>query len=206
MQILGIFLFLFFFLESFLFIILLTIRTGGCFIHQHIQSILDLVLSPSIEIRNAVFHVIKSSSKQSLLHPITYISSLISMSCDPNQSIQQGALKLLIQIDDKDSTFIPNRLLDGIKHSYKYLQQSLGISSPPGFKLGQEKSCEAILTPIYSILKKKQKTKDKRNEFLRQIINLFDFSEKTHQVHFLFNLKIYSKTKKNKKKKNQIEN
>jgi len=84
----------------------------------HLRRITDFLYSDDSALRSEGLELIATLLRQGMLCPLDIIAHLVALQADPQDSLRQRALRLLQTQDDKYTSFVDNRLLDGFEAAY----------------------------------------------------------------------------------------
>jgi hypothetical protein len=110
----------------FFFYLLITIFIGSI-LQQHLTAILSCLHDRSrnsIHLRLAALELIRILRRQGMICPLDVIIDVIACATDSYDDIKRLSLVIIREIDDMQSTFVDNRLLDGFIYTTSKLLYS----------------------------------------------------------------------------------
>ncbi|CAG8454816.1 17701_t:CDS:10 [Funneliformis caledonium] len=100
------------------------------------------------------------------------LGNIIQQETSPEQTIRDKAFKLHQLLNEKHASLIHSRNVDCVKKAYAFQKQLVGNNLVGYAVRNDEGYPEALLNPMYSLLKEKRQ---RRNDFLISIVRTFDF-------------------------------
>ncbi|KAJ3314315.1 Sister chromatid cohesion protein 2 [Boothiomyces sp. JEL0838] len=145
-------------------------------VQNYLPRIIEKMLLPDIRVSRAAFKVVSLALEYGLVHPIICVPGLTALESSSDITIREHAFLVHKKLHEKHSSFIHTKDLEAINCLYTY-QKSLAVN---GNRDAIQSTFErdsirtSFISPIYSLIKEK---KSRRNEFLKQLINLFNIDK-----------------------------
>ncbi|CAG8456254.1 3230_t:CDS:10 [Acaulospora colombiana] len=143
---------------------------------RYLDRILECTFDQTQSLKIVALDVLGNIIQQGLAHPVLCMPTLVAMETSPEKNIRDKAFKLHQHLNDKHASLIHTRNVDCVKKAYAFQKQLADGKTVSGYAMyTQEGQPEALLNPMYSLLKDKRKS---RNDFLISIVKTFDFDLK----------------------------
>ncbi|KAG2174425.1 hypothetical protein INT43_004448 [Umbelopsis isabellina] len=152
---------------------------------RYLDRILHTALDPNEQLRTLSFKVIVQIVQQGLAHPVICMPVIVALETSPDQLMRDKAYQLHNQLHQRHQGLLYSRNIACVETAYDYNARQLGKGSVVSGHLEEIFEYEALLQPMYSLLRDKRKA---RNDFLSSIVKLFDidFSESTDKDIYFF--------------------
>ena len=115
--------------------------------------------------------------------------AIIAMETSPESSYRDTAALIHKRLNDKHASIIHGQALDCVKKSFDFQCKLAKTPHPLGYRMNNLKSTdeqqqrggvihvpEALLSSLHRLMQEK---KNRRNEFMHTLVNVFDFNLKT---------------------------
>ncbi|CAG8790539.1 32425_t:CDS:10, partial [Racocetra persica] len=143
---------------------------------RYLDRILECTFDHTQSLKIVALDVLGNIIQQGLAHPVLCIPTIVAMETSPEQNIRDKSFKLHQHLNEKHASLIHSRNVDCVKKAYAFQKQLVGGNPIVGYAVrSHEGRPEALLNPMYSLLKDKRKS---RNDFLVSIVKTFDFDLK----------------------------
>ncbi|CAG8468626.1 1853_t:CDS:10 [Ambispora gerdemannii] len=156
---------------------------------RYLDRILDCTFDLNPHMKIVALDVLANIIQQGLAHPVLCMPTIVAMETSPEPAFRDKAFKLHQHLNEKHASLIHTRHVECVKKAYHFQKQLVGDASIVGYTTssteGQQQP-EALLNPMYSLLKEKRQ---RRNDFLTTLVRTFDFDlkrtdESKVDVHF----------------------
>ncbi|CAG8609117.1 3684_t:CDS:10, partial [Gigaspora margarita] len=144
---------------------------------RYLDRILECTFDHTQSLKIVALDVLGNIIQQGLAHPVLCIPTIVAMETSPEQNIRDKSFKLHQHLNEKHASLIHSRNVDCVKKAYAFQKQLLAGGNPiVGYAIrSHEGRPEALLNPMYSLLKDKRKS---RTDFLVSVVKTFDFDLK----------------------------
>ncbi|CAH9092561.1 unnamed protein product [Cuscuta epithymum] len=155
-----------------------------------VQFFWDKILGRSLdvnkEVRQSALKIMEIVLRQGLVHPITCVPYLIALETDPEEQNSNLAHHLLMNMNEKYPSFFENRLGDGLRMSFQFMQAMGGGASDRQFARSRLKEPVNVLpnsdtgsftfarigvSRIYKLIRGNRVS---RNKFMASVVRKFD--------------------------------
>ncbi|CAG8449459.1 11998_t:CDS:10 [Ambispora leptoticha] len=156
---------------------------------RYLDRILDCTFDLNPHMKIVALDVLANIIQQGLAHPVLCMPTIVAIETSPEPAFRDKAFKLHQHLNEKHASLIHTRHVECVKKAYHFQKQLVGDASIVGYTTssteGQQQP-EALLNPMYSLLKEKRQ---RRNDFLTTLVRTFDFDlkrtdESKVDVHF----------------------
>ncbi|GBB94464.1 hypothetical protein RclHR1_02360022 [Rhizophagus clarus] len=140
---------------------------------RYLDRILECTFDPTQSLKIIALDVLGNIIQQGLAHPVLCIPTIVAIETSPEQTVRDKAFKLHQHLNEKHASLIHSRNVDCVKKAYAFQKQLVCGNPIVGYAVrNDEGHPEALLNPMYSLLKEKRQ---RRNDFLISIVRTFDF-------------------------------
>ncbi|KAI8926564.1 hypothetical protein BC831DRAFT_413959 [Entophlyctis helioformis] len=162
---------------------------AGSVMQRFLADILACMLSGDVQLTQAAFQVIELVVEQGLIHPILAVPALCAIESSDNAVMATRAFAMHQRLADKHASFIHTKNMEAVRCIYDYHVRLSALSSTAagkravGYLTVTARSeggavtvqHEARISKIYSLIRS---ARNKRNDFLRSLVRLFETDRK----------------------------
>ncbi|KAJ3321681.1 Sister chromatid cohesion protein 2 [Boothiomyces sp. JEL0866] len=144
-------------------------------VQTYLPRITQKMLLTDLRVSRAAFKVVSLALEYGLVHPIICIPGITALESCSDIALREQALFIHRKLHEKHSSFIHTKNLEAISCLYTY-QKNLSIATHSSsiqstFETNGVRL--SFIVPIYSLIREK---KNRRNEFLKQLVNLYNIA------------------------------
>eukprot|EP00833_Pecoramyces_ruminatium_P006630 jgi/Orpsp1_1/1180662/evm.model.c7180000074244.1 len=151
---------------------------SSALMQQFLSEILECLFTNDINLKTASFDVLYVILEQGLVHPLKCIPYVVAFETCSEKNLRDRAIKLHKSLTEKHASFIHSKNSICVYKTYEYQLMLFGNDEKKirGYRIYNNEFVEALLTPMFNIIRDKR---NKRNEFLTNLVKSSDHREKT---------------------------
>ncbi|VFQ68533.1 unnamed protein product [Cuscuta campestris] len=157
----------------------------GGIVQFYWDKILGRSLDANEQVRQSALKIMEIVLRQGLVHPITCVPYLIALETDPYEQNSKLAHHMLMNMNEKYPSFFENRLGDGLRMSFQFMQATGGASDrqyakaqykvpgnvPPNSDTGSFTLARLGVSRVYKLIRGNRVS---RNKFMASVVRKFD--------------------------------
>nr|KAJ3420612.1 Sister chromatid cohesion protein 2 [Polyrhizophydium stewartii] len=165
-------------------------------VQRFLQPVIDCVLSGHAQLLSTGFQVLQLIVDQGLVHPILVVPALCAIASLDDAVLATRAASLHQRLAEKHASFIHSKNMEAVRCIYEFHGRQLyvGGAKPqsalvPGHvvvslqtETGTAAHLESRIARVYALVRP---TRNKRNEFLRGLVRLFEVDKKESRIESL---------------------